>query len=77
MSDTDLKCPHCGNTDLSKMGYVEDCLSERSISFRDGTLFYSETSTEYPEYADNERLNCKECGKDFPLPEGMPVDMDC
>lgn len=73
---TEIKCPRCGNTDVSKMEYVEDCLSVRTLSFRDGTLFYSDTSTEYPEYADNERLCCKVCNRDFPIPEDMPVSME-
>ena len=28
------------------------------------------------EYAENARIGCNACNKDFPIPEGMPVDME-
>jgi len=75
---TEIKCPHCGNTDVSKMEYTEDVLSTRTLSFKDGTLYYSADSNEHVEYAENARITCnaEKCYKDFPIPEGLPVGMD-
>jgi len=73
---TEIKCPHCGNTDVDKMEYVEDVQSTRTLSFKNGTLYYSEESHEDVEFAENTRLCCKACSKEFPIPEGLPLDME-
>jgi hypothetical protein len=74
-----LECPHCGNKDTSKMEYVEDVLSTRTVTFEDGVLRYGAESTEHVEHAENARLTCKAdgCWKDFPIPEGIEIDMEC
>ncbi len=72
MSQTIIKCPNeeCGNEDLSEIEYVEDVQSTRRLNgvAEDGTLYISENSDEHVEHADNPRLSCKKCLKDFPLP---------
>ena len=73
---TEIKCPHCGNTDVDEMEYVEDVQSTRTLSFKNGTLYYSEESNEHVEFAENARIFCKACNLGFPIPEGMPVDME-
>ena len=78
--DTTIKCPNpkCGNTDLSQIEYVEDVLSTRRLEgfAKDGTFYISPESDEHVEYAENSRLSCKKCSKNFPLPEGLNIEFD-
>ena len=77
MSQTIIKCPNeeCGNSDLSLMKYVEDVRSTRHLEGigEDGTLHISQDSNEWVEHAENSRLSCKVCLKDFPLPESYDL----
>lgn len=68
----ELKCPHCGNTDLENIVYLEDVQSQRRIpEIRNGTLIVSGESEEFVEYATNARLEChaNACWREFPLPD--------
>ena len=79
MSQTpDIKCPHCNNSDLTKIEFVEDVQSTRTLEgfSDDGTFYISPESNEHVEYAENSRLSCKECNKDFPLPDGLNIEYD-
>jgi hypothetical protein len=69
---TEVKCPHCGNTDLNSIVYLEDVQSQRRLNeIRDGKLIVSGESEEFVEYATNTRLECHadECWEEFPLPK--------
>jgi hypothetical protein len=69
---TELKCPHCGNTDLDAIVYLEDVQSQRCLNgIRNGMLIISDEANEFVEHAENPRLECHadNCWKEFPLPE--------
>jgi len=47
MSDIEIKCPECGNTDVTKMSIVEDVPMVSSIARREGNdLSYSGDSSD-------------------------------
>jgi len=67
-----IKCPKCGNNDLSKIVYSEKVPSEYRLLGLDpdGVLCIDAESnvTEY-EYSEDRELMCKACGYSFVLPE--------
>lgn len=74
---TTIACPHCGNDDLRQIEYAEDVISTRTLErLEDGTLYYSPDSYEWVEFGENHRLSCKKCSKDFPIPEGLNLDIE-
>jgi len=72
---TELKCPHCGNTKHERMEVLEEYTHIRELNgIVDGVLVLEgETSTGW-DSGENERLSCKECGRDFPFPKDLRVD---
>jgi len=67
-----IKCPKCGNHDLSKIVYFEKVPSEyRLLGFSpDGTLCIdAESNSTHYEYSDGGALECEVCGDQWSLPE--------
>jgi len=66
-----LQCPHCGNTDLSQMEFMEDVISTREIlGFNaEGVLHFSPVSEEHVDFGDQQRIHCKACSEHFPIPD--------
>ena len=86
MSDIEIKCPDCGNTDVTAMSIVEDVPMVTPLTKREGNdLSYSGDRSDYCYGAvQTRRLMCTAPGGDgrtgcwcnFPLPEGISVLCD-
>jgi hypothetical protein len=68
--------PKCGSGQLH---YLEDVTCERDVDESRSTPtrlvingFY--TSEGWDEGAENPRLSCRECGAEFPIPEGVELE---
>lgn len=71
----EIKCPHCGTTDLDKLQFREMVPSYRKLNgLRDGDLMVSLESEEDYESADVAELFCTECGRNFPIPDDVTLD---
>jgi ribosomal protein S27AE len=69
-----LRCPQCGSDDLV---YVEEVTNEHAIRrIEDMALVISAEPTHTIEEADNERLQCGECGECSNLPEGYATNFE-
>lgn len=70
-----IVCPKCGEDEIN---VIEDCVIERGPIYitDDGRVecdgYY--TAEGWDEVADNQRFHCRNCGEEFPIPEGIEVE---
>ena len=71
-----VRCPHCGNDDLTKIQWQEWIPVSRPIlAVRDGKIEVDGDAEQlYSEEAKNESLYCNGCFEAFPIPEGVIID---
>jgi len=71
-----IRCPHCGNDDLTKIQWQEWVPAVRPLlAVRDGELLVDmEAEHLDSEGARGESLYCRCCYEEFPVPEGLAVD---
>ena len=74
----EVKCPHCDNTDLGSIRFIEDVISSRRLGGynKDGQFLIDGESDEDMEGAKNQRFECHRCWEEFPIPDGLPIEWD-
>lgn len=76
---TEIKCPDCGNTDLSQMEWYELIPSYRPIhgvlpSARNPRLVLGDEGIEFWEGSEGGTIMCRKCDTEVPIPENLESD---
>jgi uncharacterized protein YbaR (Trm112 family) len=70
-----LSCPACDNSLVEDFLYVEDIPASYDLFESDGKACLNTSSQEsYYCAAENQRLECRKCGHEFPIPSGLDLD---
>lgn len=70
-----LACPHCGNTDTSKMVWCQDTREYRNIE-QTKTGSYRIVWTGDSSDGENPRLHCDACDESFEMPREITFEYD-
>ncbi len=70
----ELRCSHCGESDIDKLKYMEDIQNFRELESFDGKHLNVNSHYDVADDGDNPRLLCNTCDKESPIPEDIEID---